>query len=140
MTIIFYAKAGSKHCVGLRLAGWGVAVMAGALLTLASAILFYSGNLAESMVHKKESRHLVEHELAQLKREVRLVTEANRASLDVATAKLGGLYGRMLTLDAKGASLLGVTSLDPDSPEDGIVAFRLPEKSLALGTGSAAAN
>lgn len=135
-TFIFYARVGNNHC-GLRLPAWGVAVMAGALTILASAIFFYSGSFAGSMVYQKESQRLMEHELNLFKNEVRLVKEANLANLDAATGKLGELYGRVITLDAKGKNLAEVAGLELPNPRKDELVADIP---VVSGFGSTAAN
>ena len=114
MTIIFYARVGVQRYVGFRLPGWGVALVAGAFITLASAAFFQLGDAAAMLAHKKDEQALRIHKLARMERRVQHVLDSNRASLVAATSKLGKLHARMSALDVKGTSLLALAAADED--------------------------
>jgi len=156
MTIIFYAKVGGKRYVGFGLPGWGVAGVAGALITLASATFFYLGDFAATLAHRKGEQRLLQYELARMEKKVQLVQEDNNANLDAATMKLGELHARISTLDTKGASLLAIATayddpsykkraenlvwtVEPPGNEAGFVA-RLPDMPTLPPVGSSDSN
>lgn len=127
MTIIFYARVGVQRYVGFRLPGWGVALVVGAFITLASATFFHLGDVAAMLAHKKDEQALRIHRLARMESKVQHVLDSNRASLVAATSKLGELHARVSALDVKGTSLLALAGAeDPSHAEQaGDLAFTL---------------
>jgi len=137
MTLILYVRVGSNY-LGLRLPGWGVAVVAGAVFTLAPAVLsFYAGGFAASLTYKNENQRLAEQDLEQLKAEAELARTLDASRLHAATGKLGELYARMIALDRKGKSIAEAAGLElPDPQKEELVA----DIAVQTGAGSAAAN
>jgi hypothetical protein len=118
MTIIFYTRVGGTRHVGFGLPGWGAAVVAGALITLASAAFFHLGDFAATWAHENDEQLQREYRLARMQETAQRVHEKNRAQLGAAIAKLGELRARMSSLDSRGTSLLAVATAHDDSTHD----------------------
>ena len=122
-TFIFYATVGRhKYTIGLRLPASGVAMVAGALLTLASAIFFYAGSFSGSIVYGKEIQRLAEQDFERAKAEVKFAKQMDHSLLHAARGKLGELHGRLISLGARGESLAHTAGYGPTDPPEGELA------------------
>jgi len=136
MTFIFYVRVRSNY-FGLRLPGWGVALMAGVVFTLASGVLFYSGSFAASILRQNESQRLAQQELDIEEAEAGLLRSINNSRLDAATGRLGELYARTITLGTRGESLAEAVGFELPDPKKTELVAGAPVLEEA---GSAAAN